>query len=160
MPTRKQFRMPFAMALEPLNARLSDPAYYPHKHRAIQAWDIAEQPLEATAQAPGELCVRYTMKASASVPLPAPVRKLLGGALTVVQTDRWNASSRTGGILIEVRGLPIRMESSARLEADGDRTWMVSDWTFTCGVPLVGGAIERLLADDVESRLKLECAAA
>lgn len=157
MATRKQFRMPFATGLDALNARLSEPAYYAHKHRVIGAWDIEEQPVEAV---PGELCVRYTMKASASMPLPAPVKKFLGGALTVVQTDRWNARSQTGGILIEVRSLPIRMESSARLEADGERTWMVSDWTFSCGVPLVGGAIERLLAEDVEARLRLECAAA
>lgn len=148
------------MALDPLNARLSDPAYYPHKHRAIGAWDIAELGFDDAEKTTGELCVRYSMKASASVPLPAAARKILGGALTVTQTDRWNGTSRTGGILIEVRGLPIRMESNARLEADADRTWMVSDWTLTCSVPLVGGVIERLLADDVESRLKLECAAA
>ncbi len=90
--------------------------------------------------------------------LPAAVQKLLGGALTIFQTDEWNGSTQTGGILITLKGLPIKAVSRARLEASSEGTIMVSDWTLTCGIPLVGGIVERLLADDIESRLKLECA--
>lgn len=90
--------------------------------------------------------------------LPAAVQTLLGSALTIFQTDEWNGSTQTGGILITLKGLPVKAVSRARLEASPEGTIMVSDWTLTCGIPLVGGIVERLLADDIESRPKLECA--
>jgi len=148
--------MPFGLPPDEVNARLSQVSYYAHKHQVIGAWDILK--LDAEPMQDG-LRVRYSMKASARVPLPEALRRLLGGALTIFQTDEWNAASRTGGILITLKGLPIKAESRARLDPTTEGTLMVSDWTLSCGIPLLGGLIERVLADDIEPRLKLECAA-
>lgn len=148
--------MPFRLPPEQVSAHFSRASYYAHKHRVVGAWDIVH--LDSDPVQAG-LRVRYSMKANARVPLPATVQKLLGGTLTIVQTDEWNGRTQTGSILITVKGLPIKAESRARLEASPEGTIMVSDWTLTCGIPLVGGIVERLLADDIQSRLKLECAA-
>lgn len=158
MARQHRYRVRFDAPPAAVSARFAEPAYYRHKHQAIGASDIAEQPLPAERADVG-MRVRYSMKVSASVPLPGSVRKLLGGTLTVTQTDQWDAVRRSGSIEVEVAGLPIRARARTRLEDAGSQAEVIFDWTVNCGIPLVGGAVERLVAEDIESRSRLESVA-
>lgn len=158
MTIRASHRLWFRIPLETLNAKFADPAYYAAKHLTVGAWDVVPQPL-AAASGNAALQGCYTMKVQARVPLPESLQKVLGGTLSVRQTDRWDAAAQSGTIDIDVKGLPIRASATTRLEAAGDEMYMVSDWTVKCAIPLLGGMVERLGSHDIETRQFLECAA-
>lgn len=160
MTTRTTYRFRFPLSPDDLSSKFADPAYYPAISETVGCWDIVEQPLPAPrAGNSDELHVSYAMKIQASIPLPETVKKLLGGALTMKRTDRWNAADRAGSIDVEIKGLPVRIGATTRLEPAGNGVEVVSDWTLKCGIPLIGGIVERLGCQEIEKRLALECAA-
>lgn len=160
MATRTTHRFRFRVSPDDLNARFADPAYYAWINEIVGCWDVVEQPPPTPrAGNSDELHVCYAMKIQASIPLPETLKKLLGGALTLKRTDRWNAADRAGSIDVAIKGLPVRIGATTRLEPAGNEVEVVSDWILKCDIPLIGGIVERLGCQEIEKRLMLECAA-
>ena len=71
-------------------------------------------------------------------------RKVLSPTNTMVQTDTWTAAgdgSWDGTVEVEVKGAPVKMSGTMRLEPDGDDTTMHLTLSMSVKVPLVGGKI-------------------
>jgi hypothetical protein len=78
------------------------------------------------------------------VDLPGFARKVLSPTNTMVQTDTWSAAgdgSWDGTVAVEVKGAPVKMSGTMRLEPDGDDTTMHITLSMSVKVPLVGGKI-------------------
>ena len=78
------------------------------------------------------------------VDLPGFARKVLSPTNTMVQTDEWSAAgdgSWDGTVEVEVKGAPVKMSGTMRLEPDGDETTMQLTLSMSVKVPLVGGKI-------------------
>src|SRR5882724_10580234 len=71
-------------------------------------------------------------------------RKLPTG--TIVHEDRWNVSSKTGSVAVELQSMPIEMSGITALSDIGDECVMTYDWNIRSSIPLVGGKIEKAIA--------------
>jgi hypothetical protein len=79
--------------------------------------------------------------------VPDAFRALVGQQITLVQTETWGpagpAGERTGSLLVEVTGAPVRMNATLSLSPDGTGTVERVDGELKARVPLIGGKIER-----------------
>lgn len=91
-------------------------------------------------------------EAPSDAPIPGFAKKFMGETNVVTQTDEWNAASMTGRLTAEIEGLPAKVGAAMRLTDDGDGSVNTLDWTISCGIPLVGGKIEKLVAEDIRSK--------
>ena len=94
--------------------------------------------------------VRY--EAPSDAPVPGFAKKFLGQTSVVVQTDSWDREAKTGRLQAEIQGLPAKVHAEMSLRDNGDGCVNELDWTISCGIPLVGGKIERLVAEDIQSK--------
>ncbi len=91
---------------------------------------------------------------------PDFVKSLVGETLLIVQTDTWKSPSadggRTGTILVEVEGTPIRLQGSLRLTPTATGCRENIDGDLKCSIPLLGGRIEKAAYPAVQSAINAE----
>lgn len=101
---------------------------------------------------------RSTITVSRDVPVEVPVpsfaRSLVPSHITLVQTDAWDTATRTGSLLIEFKGMPVRVNCNITLRDTADGAVEELDFDIRVNVPLLGGKLEALLAQDL--RLKFQ----
>lgn len=96
--------------------------------------------------------------------VPDAFRSLLGGKLSVVQTETWASAepggSRTGEVSVQIPGAPLKMIGSLDLASDGHGgTIETVNGDLKASVPFIGGRIEKAAepalraAIDVEQRI-------
>lgn len=125
----------------------ANPAFYPAKYAATDARDIR---VLDTGDDDGRFHIRVSRTVPAEIPLPAFARGWFPGEITLVQTDRWDRGSGTGSVEIEFVGLPVRIDCGLKLaEADGAMVETL-DFEIRVDVPLLGGKLARLLAEDLQ----------
>ncbi|WP_299697057.1 DUF2505 domain-containing protein [Hydrocarboniphaga sp.] len=127
----------------------TDPAYFERKYQALEVSDFA-----VTQHVAGDsFSLRYRFRAAGETRVPDFARKLIGDAIRVGQVDAWHVSRRVGTIDIEIGGAPASVHADMKLEADSAKTSVLKlDWQVRCGIPLIGGKIEKLIAGDVQRR--------
>ena len=87
--------------------------------------------------------------------LPAIAKKIAGDTTRAVVTEVW--TSRTAGTIeILAPGKPTKAVGTVSLESDGETTRHVTDLEVTVKVPLVGGRLEHLMADNIGKGLEVE----
>lgn len=91
-----------------------------------------------------------TMKSSA--PVPGFAKKFLSETMDVVQEDIWDAASKTGRLTVELHGVPVKITADMALKDTASGCVNELTWHIKCGIPLVGGKLEKLIADDVRSK--------
>lgn len=96
----------------------------------------------------------FTRDVPAQVDIPAFARSLVPSTITLVQTDTWNAATRTGRLDIEFQGMPVKVRCDMRLEDRGASTHHTLDFDIQVSVPLIGGKLEKLLAEDLQMKFK------
>lgn len=80
--------------------------------------------------------------------IPAFARKLIGDVeLHITQTEDWADDVYEALMTIATTGLPASIRGTRSLVEDGDGTLDVFEGEATAKVPLLGGKIEKLLAD-------------
>jgi len=77
---------------------------------------------------------------------PSAVRALLGETLTLLQDIRWDPArpdgSRTGELVLTVKGMPARAEVAIDLRPGGRGTLVDFAGDFTINVPILGRKLE------------------
>jgi hypothetical protein len=85
--------------------------------------------------------------------LPGFAKRVLSPRQTVIQTDTWSSpdakGTRTGTFTVDAKGTPVKLGGTLRLARSGARKCTnTTDVTIECRLPLVGGKIADLVADD------------
>lgn len=101
--------------------------------------------------------IRYT--ASADVPLPDFAKRLVPSEMNIVQRDSWDLKKKTGRLEVEVRSVPIKIGAAMRLTDEGKGSANVLSWEVSCGIPLIGGKLEKLLIADIQAKADADLAA-
>lgn len=88
------------------------------------------------------------------VDVPGFARSLVPSTITLIQTDTWNTRTRRGSLDIEFKGMPVKLRCEMRLEDGPSGAHHTLDFDIRVSVPLVGGKLEKLLADDLQLKFK------
>jgi len=79
--------------------------------------------------------------------VPDAFRALVGAQINITQTETWGPAGpdggRTGTLVVEVGGTPVRLNGTLSLSADGAGTVEHVNGELKARVPLIGGKIER-----------------
>ena len=87
--------------------------------------------------------------------LPAFARTFAGEATQAVQRETWHGPQR-GELSIESPGKPTSASGTIRLEPSGGVTTEVVELEIKVKVPLIGGKLERLMAEKVAAGMDVE----
>lgn len=112
--------------------------------------------LEYVAAATG---VRYKLRQGiSSDKLPSAVRTLHRGDLVVEREQTWTTSgdAYTGEAKASVHGVPGEIIAKTSLTGDGERTTLVNSGHVKVRIPLVGGKLETVIAEQVTKLLERE----
>ena len=128
-------------------AMLADPAF---REAACAAQDVISA--EVHARAHGQrLHARRSTRSSGPTTCPAFARTFAGDSTRAIQHEEWEDS--TGGTLrIEAPGKPSDVTGTITLRAEGSGTREVVELELRIKVPLIGGKLEKLLAEQDHRR--------
>jgi uncharacterized protein DUF2505 len=87
--------------------------------------------------------------------LPAFARTFAGESTQAIQREVW-LSKESGSLSIESPGKPASATGTIRLEPAGAGTTEVVELEIKVRVPLIGGKLEKLMADKVSSGMDVE----
>jgi hypothetical protein len=146
MATTVHEELAYDAPLDAVSAMLADPAF-------------REQVLERQRVLRGDVSVdggtvRIEQVQSARG-IPAFATKFVGDEITIVQEEEWATPDRAA-ITVTIPGKPGDMTGSAMLAEAGAGTVETVDLTIRVGIPLVGGKIEKLIADILAKALRKE----
>ena len=79
--------------------------------------------------------------------VPAFAKKFAGGATTVIHTEIWDEAGTSATITLDTPGKPIKQVGRITLSEANGTTTHAYDLEVTASVPLVGGKLEKLVAD-------------
>src|SRR4051794_7958347 len=103
-------------------AMLVEPAF---QEKKLAATGALEQEVSVETRGDGGAVVR-TRRTMPTDEVPDLVRSRVGPTLTVLQTEEWGPAAadgaRTGTVTVEIKGMPVRLDGSLRLAADGAGT--------------------------------------
>lgn len=86
--------------------------------------------------------------------LPTVVRRFTGDDLILDRTETWHGSS--ADIDVQVRGLPGSITGSQEVVGDGDGSRISVRGSAAVPVPMVGGRIEGIVAEQVTELMRFE----
>ncbi|MBB4962732.1 DUF2505 domain-containing protein [Saccharothrix violaceirubra] len=90
--------------------------------------------------------------------LPSVARGVLGGDLVIDRAEAWTAAGRTGTVEVTVGGVPGQVDGTITLSEDGTGTKLALTGQVKVSIPLLGGKLESLIADQVVELLDRETA--
>ncbi len=131
-------------------AMLSDPAW---REAVGAAQGVVSSAVTITPEGAGARIVIDQVQNTAG--LPAIAKKIAGDSTRALVTEVWT-SPTAGTIEILAPGKPTKAVGTVALESDGATTRHVTDLEVTVKVPLLGGKLERLMADNIEQGLMVE----
>jgi hypothetical protein len=145
----------FPTGLDRLWVAFGRPEYPQRKYAALGATAFRLQRFDVTAQT-----IEVELERDVPVDpsrLPPWVRLMFGGKQTLRHHTRWRRVSPTR-VTAELDISPISLPVRARgvgtiIETAPGSTRMELDWKVTSLVPMVGGKLERLFADQVRAAL-------
>lgn len=97
--------------------------------------------------AEGEIRLRRRARQGAA---PAPLSKLVPSEVTFLNLDRWNPARKTGEVEVKLDGLPLRMHATTKVVPTAQGCELRFDWDIQASVPLLGGAMEKFVAKNVD----------
>ncbi len=147
MSTKISLEHQFSKSVDKVWAMYSDRAFFENKYKATGCTNI--EVLDHKSSDKGfSITVRYDAKSDA--PVPSFAKKFMAERVTVTQTDSWDAATKTGKISTEIKGMPVQLMADMKLETSGQGAVNKMNWTLTSGIPLVGGKLESIVAEDVK----------
>lgn len=127
----------------------TDRAYFERKYKMLKFTEIEVLDHRKT-DSQFSITVRYTAKNS--VALPDFAKKFLPSTMVVTQTDTWDIKKMTGRLDVEIKGTPVKVSSDMTLKDEGKGSANTLKWNISCPIPLVGGKVEKLTADDINAK--------
>jgi uncharacterized protein YndB with AHSA1/START domain len=131
-------------------AMLSDPAF---RERVAEAQGVVSVDVRLTATGDGFTLVSDQVQNTEG--LPAIAKKITGDTTRAVVTEEW-ASRTQGSIAITAPGKPTSAKGTVTLAPDGAGTVEVVELDVRVKVPLVGGKLEKLMAETIGSGYEVE----
>jgi uncharacterized protein YndB with AHSA1/START domain len=131
-------------------AMLSDPAF---REQVAEAQDVVSADVRLTPTDDGFTLISDQVQNTKD--LPAIAKKIAGDTTRAVITEEWS-SHTAGSISITAPGKPTTASGTVRLAPDGDGTVEIVELDVKVKVPLVGGKLEKLMADTIESGYRVE----
>lgn len=101
--------------------------------------------------------IRRTMRNEA--PVPALLKKLVPTETTLEHTDYWNIATRAATVDIRLIGLPVTLACRIVVTPEGKGSLLTHDWDVRASVPLLGSALEKFVAADLDRLMAAEAAA-
>jgi hypothetical protein len=131
-------------------AMLSDPGF---RESVCTAMECISADVTVTPKAEGMSVVIDQMQNTND--LPSFARTFAGDSTQAIQREEW--SSATGGTLvIEAPGKPTSISGTIKLEASGSGTKEIVELEIKVKVPLIGGKLEKLMAEKVADGMNTE----
>jgi hypothetical protein len=150
MPSRFEHRASFAAPVDTVHATLVDEAFLTARLRDIGGKGAAL--LDHRTSEDG-VAVRLRQGVDAQQ-LPGAVRSILSGDLVVEREERWRGHESAGRATIN--GVPAEISSRGRLTPRGAGTELVVSAEVKVSIPLIGGKIEKVVAEQVTKLLAAE----
>jgi hypothetical protein len=151
------YRSTLAYPAEKVFAVMTDEEYLQARLREIGGPGSALLDHEATPEH-----ARYELKQGlAEKDLPPIVGKVMNGDLAIVRTESLNRNapgSYSGDVDVAIPGAPASASGTMRLADDGAGSLFEVHADVTVRVPLIGGKIEEIVADQVRRLLEAETA--
>lgn len=131
-------------------AMLADPAF---RAKVCDAQGVVSHDIDLTPTDAGFRLTSTQVQDTAG--LPSIAKKIVGDTTQAVIEEDW--TSRTGGsVSITAPGKPTTATGSVRLEARGAGTTEVVELDVKVKVPVIGGKLEGLMADNIKQGLEVE----
>lgn len=127
----------------------SDQAYFERKYKELGFTAIEVLDLE---KSDSRFRIKTSYTAKTNVPLPDFAKKFIPSTAAVTQQDAWDLKRMTGRIDVEIKGTPVKVSCDMTLKDEGKGSANYLKWTITCSLPLIGGKIEKLTADDIQAK--------
>jgi len=104
--------------------------------------------------------VKITAARSVPAEVPGFVKKFTGDEIRIVEVQDWSPAddlgARTAKVTLEFSGTPSTVQGTLDLRPQGDGAEVLVDFDVKASVPLVGGKIERVIADQIERAIRQE----
>ena len=142
--------MTYDAALLDVSAMLDDPAY---RDRVMRAQGGVSGTFEITTD--GDITTAVVDQVQPAAGLPSYATKLVGSEINIVQREVWT-SAEYADLHVTIPGKPGKMVGSISLVEDGGTTTETVAVEITVSIPLVGGKIEKLIADMLLKALRAE----
>lgn len=115
---------------------------------------------EVEIRAEGDSSIVSSRRVLPTDQIPDAFRALVGSQINISQTETWGPAgsdgARTGTLVVELGGAPIRMNATLSLSASGAGTVELVDGELKARVPLIGGKIERSAEPAVRAAIDAE----
>jgi hypothetical protein len=155
MSRRIEHRADYSDAPTAVHAAFADPAYWQARiisvggaGSEINSLDITDSGIEV-----------HLTQAIAEEHLPSIVKKVKSGDLTVQRTEIWepfDGTAASGAFTAVVAGTPIRMHGTHSLNGSGSSATVQTTGQAQVSVPIIGGKIEQIIADNITRLLSIE----
>jgi len=123
------------------------------RQSGAKSWEVT-----VTESADGGVTVEVERMMSPN--LPDHIAKLVGGHLTIHQTEQWSpphaGGSRQAVVKLTIKGQPASMHGHALLAPDGDGTLETVTGEVKVAVPIIGRKFEPDIVKVIESALRIE----
>lgn len=86
--------------------------------------------------------------------LPSIAKSLLGGDLVIQRTENWAAAA--GTVEVTINGVPGRLEGAFTITGNGSGSKLTLTGEVKVSIPLMGGKLEKLIAEQVTVLLDKE----
>jgi uncharacterized protein YndB with AHSA1/START domain len=131
-------------------AMLADPAF---REKVCAAQEVVTYEVRLTPSGDGFVLEMDQEQNTAG--LPAIAKKIAGDTTKAVVAETW--ADRAGGTLdITAPGKPTSASGTITLAADGGGTTETVELEVTVKVPVIGGKLENLMADQIKSGMDVE----
>jgi hypothetical protein len=141
---------------EQVFSMISDPDFQEAK---CVATGSLEHEVDVSEDDDGVVAV-YSRRTMPTDQLPDFARSFVGRTVMLRETQRWQPSAtdgtRTGSVLVEIEGVPVRFTGSMVLTPDGEGCHQPIEGDLKASVPLVGGRIEKAAAPAVLAAIRVE----
>ncbi|GAA3802699.1 DUF2505 domain-containing protein [Cellulomonas soli] len=136
---------------------LADPAYVLEKVLASGA-------LDQQVDVAGDAVAGFTVTIRRGLPtdaIPAHLRSFVGSRIDVRQVEVWEPAdaqgSRTGTVVLEIAGAPVRLTGRVSLTAlEASTSRLVYEGEIKAAVPLFGAVVEEAASEAVRAALLVE----
>lgn len=131
-------------------AMLADPAF---RQKVAAAQDVVSIEVTSTPKGAGSSILIDQVQNTAG--LPALAKKITGETTQAIIREEWT-DARSGTYEIVVPGKPTKAIGTVTLVEEDGATRHVFDLDVTVKVPVIGGKLEKLMADNIDAGMTVE----
>lgn len=127
----------------------SDRAYFERKYASLDGVKDFEI-LECETRG-DTFRIKHRTQQRTDIPMPDFAKKVLGEYNVVTQQDTWNLKTGVGRLEVELKGVPLKISADMKVAGSPNAT-NTFNWVVSCSIPLLGGKLEKLIADDIRAK--------